>query len=72
MDDPIPIPKRLLIKFKSNKLYVIFLGDSQLSEQEMLQKALELSAMDYMKRSDRNIPGSTSKNNNTDDEYDSP
>lgn len=48
-------------------------GDKQLSEQEMLQKALEMSAMDYIKRSDRNIAtGSSSKCNNTDDEYDSP
>lgn len=65
--------EKLFVHYNSIEIVIFFLGIGQQSEQEMLQKALEMSAMDYIKRSDRNVKsGSTSKCNNTDDEYDSP
>lgn len=45
---------------------------AQLSEQEMLQKALAESAMDFVKRSDQTKGSHEDKYGTTDEEYDSP
>lgn len=45
---------------------------AQLSEREMLQKALAESAMDFVKRCDRTKGSQDDKYGTTDEEYDSP
>lgn len=60
--------KRLIKKVESP----LSVGFAQLSEREMIQKALAESAMDFVKRSDRTKGSQEDKYGTTDEEYDSP